>query len=332
MTWFSTLTGITDETSHNVEEQLCIDGAALVSKVNQRRFKVGELTQPSLSSLRLESLPDDGPTTVEEIVADVQDLHQSPENAGAVFQVASQFNLLEMVSPTFTPEHGVGIYEYDRTQGPACAIACGAGTIYRNYFAPVGSSTGQCDGKQIDCLADIASALQNNEHTYWQMENGYALPTLDGLERLNAVLGAMSQQELEHLKGLLRVGVHADTEVTLGYAGHCVTQIYCSAMPVAYGSDTPDAWQPIATLILEAAYEATLLAAVQNAMATGNRRVFLTLLGGGAFGNPSVWIVGAIVKALSIVRNSGLSIALVSYGGANATANEVVQRWEKVVS
>ena len=59
MTWFSTLTGITDETSHNVEEQLCIDGAALVSKVNQRRFKVGELTQPCLSSLRLESLPDD---------------------------------------------------------------------------------------------------------------------------------------------------------------------------------------------------------------------------------------------------------------------------------
>jgi hypothetical protein len=30
-----------------------------------------------------------------------------------------------MVSPNITPEAGVGIYENDRTQGPACAVAAG---------------------------------------------------------------------------------------------------------------------------------------------------------------------------------------------------------------
>ncbi|MCK5683507.1 hypothetical protein KAJ27_05280 [bacterium] len=56
-----------------------------------------------------------------------------------MFQVASQFNLLEMVSPGVTPEEGVGRYEHDHTQGPACAIACGVGTIYRNYFEAIQS-------------------------------------------------------------------------------------------------------------------------------------------------------------------------------------------------
>ena len=51
----------------------------------------------------------------------VQDLHGDLNNAGALFQVASQFNLLEMVSPEVSPEHGVGIYENDFTRkAPAC--------------------------------------------------------------------------------------------------------------------------------------------------------------------------------------------------------------------
>ena len=77
------------------------------------------------------------------MTGDVRHMHKSPENAGALFQVASQFNMLEMTGPEVTPEHGVTIYQYDGTQGPACAIAAGAATIYRNYFAPIGGSEGQ---------------------------------------------------------------------------------------------------------------------------------------------------------------------------------------------
>src|SRR5437763_11859741 len=108
-------------------------------------------------------------------------MHRSPENTGALFQVASQFNLLEMVSPTVTPEDGVTRYQHDRTQGPACAIAAGAATIYRNYFAPVGSDHGQTAGRQLDGLAELGQALSAALNTptsaLWKMQNGYALCT-----------------------------------------------------------------------------------------------------------------------------------------------------------
>ena len=41
------------------------------------------------------------------VTGGVRSMHRSLENAGAFFQVASQFNLLEMVSPEATPEQGV---------------------------------------------------------------------------------------------------------------------------------------------------------------------------------------------------------------------------------
>jgi hypothetical protein len=93
------------------------------------------------------------------VTGDVRQMHQSPENAGALFQVASQFNLMEMVSPTVTPEHGVTGDQHDRTQGPACAIAAGAATIYRNYFAPVGGSVGQTTQRQFDGLAAYEATM-----------------------------------------------------------------------------------------------------------------------------------------------------------------------------
>ena len=48
-------------------------------------------------------------------------MHRSPENARALFQVASQFKLLEMVGPA---DAGAWLTRYkdDPTQGPACAV------------------------------------------------------------------------------------------------------------------------------------------------------------------------------------------------------------------
>lgn len=60
------------------------------------------------------------------------DLHERYRNG--VFQAASQFNLLEFVSSSLTPEIGVGVYMDDHTQGPDCAMACIPATAYRNYL------------------------------------------------------------------------------------------------------------------------------------------------------------------------------------------------------
>ena len=55
-------------------------------------------------------------------------MHADSELGGALFQVASQFNLLEMAGPSVSPEDGVTRYGGDHTQGPACAIAAGGRT------------------------------------------------------------------------------------------------------------------------------------------------------------------------------------------------------------
>lgn len=128
--------------------------------------QAGKLSTPALAELNEQAqlvLHTDAALTgilsLEEVVADVQELHAKPDNAGALFQVASQFNLLEMVSPDVTPEQGVTRYQNDKTQGPACAIACGAELIYRNYFVPVGEQLGQTANKQLNMLATLEQAL-----------------------------------------------------------------------------------------------------------------------------------------------------------------------------
>ncbi|NNE75410.1 MAG: hypothetical protein HKN26_17230, partial [Acidimicrobiales bacterium] len=159
MSFFEQLMGFSETTGPEIRAQLTLDGSTLTSMVNGSSYEAGRLTIPALRDLRRTGLPTTGRSTVREVVADVQALHLLPENAGAFFQVASQFNLLEMDKPNRTPEEGVGIYQHDRTQGPACAIACGAATIYRNWLVPVDGQPGQTEQRQIDCIADLGEAF-----------------------------------------------------------------------------------------------------------------------------------------------------------------------------
>lgn len=328
MTWFETLTGF-PETPVEVRKNITVDGETMTSQVNGRVMACGRLETPSLGELRERVRQVDhahSSITVRELVANVQDLHTDQANAGALFQVASQFNLLEMTSPGVTPEAGVGIYEHDHTQGPACAIACGAGTIYRNYFAPVKGQTGQSADNQIDCLADLGKALGNTDDHLWRMQNGYALASRSGLIEISQRLSAASEAELDELRSRLRVGIMWDTEVTLRTASHKVSQIYCSALPVAYSNLPARLWESFARLVLEAAYEATLCAAILNRQQTGNRRVFLTLLGGGAFGNETGWIIDSLRRSLKLYQDCDIATAIVSYGSSKEHVRRLVEQ------
>jgi len=244
-------------------------------------------------------------------------LHANPKNAGAFFQVASQFNLLEMTDPSRTPEDGIGCYQFDHTQGPACAMAAGAGTILRNYLVPLGDGVGQSAQNQLDCLESLGKHLGNHDGLLWKMRNGYALASEEGLEWIARRLHRISEKARDELRGKLQIGIHWETQVTLAGCDHRVTQAYCSALPVAYSRIPAAAWKPFAQLVLEAAYEASLAAAVLNASRTGNRQVFLTLLGGGAFGNDTGWIVQAIQRAMALHESHDLDLRIVSYGASN---------------
>ena len=302
MSWFRELTGF-EENAASVRTMLEVDGAAMRSLANGRVMQAGRLATPTLGELRAHgetSLPT-GQLSVREVVADVAALHRDPANANAIFQVASQFNLLEMVSPNVTPEAGVTGYEHDKTQGPACAIACGAGTIWRNWFAEIDGEVGQTADRQLDMLADVGADLNNTNNQLWTMRNGYALATGNGLESLPD----------DH--DLLRIGIHADTEVTLDNASHTATQLYCSALPVAYTDASAEALEPLARMILNSSYEATLWAARRHHAAGGSPIVYLTLLGGGVFGNKTTWITDALRRAFAIHRNSPLDVRIVSH-------------------
>lgn len=334
--WFERLVGFPEGTGDDVRSRLAVDGEWVTSSGNGRRMRSGTLTMPSLAQLRADQARGDvvaagvarsGRNTLREIVADVRDLHRDPGVAGATFQVASQFSLLEMIGSSVTPDDGIERYENDGTQGPACAMSCGAGTILRNYLVPVDGVAGQSADRQLDGLADLRRRLAGDAPG-WRMVNGYALFEVAALDAVNARLTAMTADQVDEARGLLRVGVHRNVEVTTAPSGHAVNQVFCSALPVTYNDGVPRAlFEPLGRLVLEAAYEATLLAAAEadaGAAAPGAGTLYLTLLGGGAFGNERQWIFDAIERALDVVGDRGLDVAVVSHGSSNGHLADLI--------
>ena len=204
----------------------------------------------------------------------------------------------------------------------------GCRTIYRNYFVPVHGHIGQSARHQIDCLADLGAALGNTANRLWEMRNGYALATQHGVVEIAQRLRTASERERDAFRQVLRIGLQWHTQVTLDDAQHLVSQAYCSALPVAYTPHAAHLWAPFAQLVLEAAYEATLCAAIVNARTHGTKTVFLTLLGGGVFGNDTAWILGALQRAVRLYQQAALDVAIVSYGASQPAVQHLVQHIE----
>ncbi len=335
MTWFKDLMGF-DETHYDATQaQLQLQGTELVSEVNGRRYGIGRLETPTLNELRAQATAlrqrCKGKLRVFNTVADAYALHGRAELQGALVQVASQFNLLEMTGPDVSPEHGVSRYASDPTQGPACAMAAGAATIYRNYLAPVGEHAGQTRTRQINTLADLCQALPAGAAI--RMQNGYAFLDDTTLATIDAALAQASDAQLDAWRGLLRIGLHWDVQTTAPGPGQgqLLSQAFCSALPVAYNNNARSThWARLATLVLEAAYEATLCAAVINQARGQSDRVYLTLLGGGAFGNQPAWIEAALRRALDSVADLALQVHLVSHREVPASLQALARRYQPV--
>lgn len=332
--WIFDLVGFREDGYESTQRRLAVEGDELISTVNGKRYGIGELTLPTLSEVRSRVDPAGRQRSMVTCVAgDARALHAEPDLAGALFQVASQFNVLEMVSEHVTPEQGVTGYAYDRTQGPACAMAAGAATIYRNYLVSIGEQTGQTRDRQLDALAPVGAALSAElgrpADDLWKMQNGYALCSPDGLTAINDLLASADDGLRDRLRGQLAIGLHRNVQVTdvIGEPGHYVSQAFCSALPVAYSPIPQLGWELFARLVLEATYEATLLAAVEQAHAGASNTVLLTRVGGGAFGNGATWIDDAIERALSIVEYAGVDVRLVDHSRVNPSSRAIAERW-----
>lgn len=334
------LMGFPERDFAETRTRLRVDDGRLFSDANSASYGVGVFSLPSLGDLRRESALKPIPVgrlSVSSISGDVRSLHRAVENDGALFQVASQFNMLEMISPQMTPEHGVGIYGRDPTQGPACAIAAGAATIFRNYFVPNGDGTGQTSERQIDGSAGLAAALSSltgvSRGQLWTMRNGYALFSEDNLAAIDDYLADADEAARDALRATLVVGLHEDVEVTDRpvHPGQRVSQIFCSALPVAYNHEIRNSrlWCALATLVLEAAFEASLLAAARQAARGGSGVLLLTSLGGGAFGNNEEWIIHAMRRALSLACDWPLDVKIVSYHRPSRALVGLVNEFER---
>ena len=113
MDWFEQLTGFRETEYANTRARLSVEGDRLQSLVNGKSYSIGELELGVTANVaRSGEVRRWFPRTNEGHCGDRRCAADASAAAicGALFQVASQFNLLEMVSPTVTPEQGVTRY------------------------------------------------------------------------------------------------------------------------------------------------------------------------------------------------------------------------------
>lgn len=349
---------------------------------HRREIKTGELSTPTLleseeefkvllRQFRVSKKVYDVVATGENTVGNAREMHSSPENNGAIFQAASQFNLLEHILPSFGPEHGITCYENDNTQGPAVAMSAVGGLAYRNYLVRIkngivssdeDAKMGQDRDNQIDCLVDVQRIIKNqalkNKIAFdstlrsrhipstiipngdcFILYNGYVESNAGNLQILNSLLAGSGGAEFrQDLKNALRVGIHRDVQVTLNnnYANpNFVTQIYASAVGIAYSSlganetQRKALWEPFAKIVLESAYEHTMLEGLKNNIkkilkGEETKPIMLTKLGGGVFGNDHDWIKKAMSSAIEKAGEYGVpfDVKLVHYGNIQQEYND----------
>ena len=99
---------------------------------------------------------------------------------------------------------------------------------------------------------------------------------------------------------------------------------------MAYTGVPPSHWEAFASLVLHAAYEATMWAAVLNAQRGASNVVLLTRLGGGAFGNDDRWIDAAMRRALEMMLEFDLDVRLVSYGTPSRAILQMAKEFDQI--
>jgi len=318
--WFEDIFGFRESNFEATRCQFQCSDNTLASAGNGRTFAVGPFDAISLQDLhrglaQASASATDAHWSTGDLSFELREednwrkLHEEESSAGAVFQASSLFNCLETTTGR-CPEDGISFYSQESTQGSACALACPAATVLRNYFAGPGGN-GQAGDRQVNCMSEVAEVLQNSKQEYWVMRNGYCLPKVAG--RIAALSGRIAGDvELEaQVRSRVQVGVHWDTEVSSG--AHRVCQVFCSALPVAFVKSTRQSdWLGFAAPILEGAFDAVLAAAATLAAKRAARvRVYLTTLGMEPLGNRREWVAAAIDRALHVHEREPLDVILV---------------------
>jgi hypothetical protein len=327
--WFDALFGFSDKSPDRLtlngddalernKSNFVYDPSTGVLRSVSEEWHAGRFTTKRLSDLRKSRRADTrGKTTVRFVTGDVAILHGDPEYAGAVFLASSNLDCLQHEALNFsvTRASGVADYVYQRTQGAACAISCAPGTIVRNYFA---------HDTEVNTLSAVIERLSGGatktKRQLLDVIHGSAYATYaTDLPALSTKIDRLSPNEREETMGLLEVGIQEDTEVTCAKLADGkwyrvmrkdpalrVTQVLAGALQFA--EDTAVGWLSLASLVFEAAYEATLHVAGAN---NANRTVVLTALCGE---DAPQWLAeataAALGRALLKFKDAGLDVVI----------------------
>jgi hypothetical protein len=293
----------------------------LTNLSNGKKWKGGILALPTLKSLRNQKVTKAGQKPGKLFVlcaekdlrhVDIGHLQALPENQNALFQVASNFNGLELMSKFDSRAMlEVGSYIFDRTQGPFASISAGPGLLLRHYFPFYNPRTTPKDwrqkymGRQLELLGE----------THLKTTNGYLELELDSI-----------QKELD--EGLVKVAHHRDVQVAFGTVRgsehqflekeqQTIDQVFTATADLAPHTNGevlekhPLELEILVKKLLTASYEGTLRAA----LAAGRQKVYLTLIGGGVFCNPPNWLGDVLEEQLPLITESGLTVLLNTYRG-----------------
>ena len=198
-----------------------------------------------------------------------------------LFQLASQFNGLESPGPYIVP---VSAYFTDHTQGPIGALQTYPGALLRHYAAPgVKGRFIQSERYSLNFLAQVWSLDMA------EVQHGYLLA-----EHIPDPHAALKELK-KHFENF-QLGLHRELEAPLSASQQPIAQALCSTLAAPYSKSNTQApiWNQLMEKLLEAAYTATILAAISH----NYERLVLTAIGGGVFGNPHPVIWSALLRSI----------------------------------
>ena len=309
-----------DDVYNNITCEETPDGSIITDKVNGKTWNAGIFTTPNITEIpkhekrgngKLNIIFGSGRFSKNMGLIDILESQSLPENDGATYLAASNFNCLEFVNSHCTARYGISGYPYDKTQGPYCAIACGPSILYRNYFVEVApGKKGQLE-KEVELLRDTPLIV---EHGYVQ------LPSASQKEMKEKNFNWSDETKY-------RVGSHANCPVTMTRKNggnfkildgtQIAHHVYAAAFNFYSDVSRSPFTEEISKHMLTAEYKATILCAWDNSIRypnhAGSNKLFLTLLGCGVFGNRVADIATIIASLKDLIVDSGLDVYIVSY-------------------
>ena len=232
----------------------------------------------------------------------VATLQADPANANCMFQAASNFSCIEAITESSFPDmiDFTTNYYKDLTQGPAASISAGPAAIAR-VLEPFSKQGSQTSLHQINVL--------DNLKEYYNIENGYVVN--------DKTKGAktFTVAEMNDILNKIKIGYVNGADVVFGgrhktdmnvlKKPHQINQVFTAAMNLRQGDNgkrnaTLQDKEIKARTLLRGAYLGTYLCALKSR----SPRLFLTLIGGGSFGNDISWILGEVINAHKMVALS----------------------------